>query len=160
MPAVASFGLVDLPDWIIISGIAGAFLLVGLIFLHLETRARRWRKCTGIVTRSAIKKVPRTGRYGGTYLIDAPDLEYEYVVDGYSYRSRDWSFSNFYSPTFPASLSPSSIISRYPLGSEVLVSFDPKKPCRSVLQYGIGPGSIFCLSCGACALLIAWLCSR
>jgi hypothetical protein len=136
----------------ILTFVAGIGIVAfGFWCLYAEIRARWWSTCQGIVTRSETEKSTFYDR-GVKEALYAPLIEYEYVVNGMIHRSKFRSFSNW---SLGDRLSALEILSKYKLGAQVTVRFDPRNPARAALEYGIGPGSIFCLCLGAFLILLA-----
>jgi hypothetical protein len=136
----------------ILTFVAGISILAfGLWCLHLETRARRWSTCPGIVTHSEMEKSTFYDR-GVKYAVSVPGIEFEYVVDGKTYKAEFRSVSNW---SLGDRLSASEILARYKPGAQVTVRFDPRNPDRAVVEYGIGPGSVFCICLGVFLMALA-----
>jgi hypothetical protein len=126
-------------------------LAFGFWCLYLETRARRWSTCQGTITRSETEKSTFYNQ-GVKSAMFVPAIEYEYVVNGKTYRSKVRSFSNW---SLGDRLSASEILSKYKQGAQVVVRFDPRNPSRAVLEYGVGPGSVFSICLGALLIIVA-----
>ncbi len=61
-------------------------------------------------------------------------MHYEYTVDGRRHTSRRWCFAyrTYYWPGRPQ-----AVADRYPVGAEVSVRYDPRRPRRAVLEAGV-----------------------
>ena len=124
---------------------------VGILFLYLEMRPRWWSKCRGIITRSETER-SEFYNHGLKCAMFVPAIEYEYVLNGRIHRTKVRSFSNW---SLGDRLSALEVLSKYKLGAQVTVFFDPRNPERAALEYGIGPGSVFCICLGAFMVFLA-----
>jgi hypothetical protein len=87
-----------------------------------------WEKVKGVVTNSEIRKRDLDG--GISYY---PKIIYQYRIDDRDYEGSDWSHSAINGREEEAE----EILSRYEVGDEVDVYYNPLKPEQAVLEPGI-----------------------
>jgi len=90
-----------------------------------------WPTAAGNIVRSEIEKQTSTSGEGAdkkTTVKEYPKITYQYLIDGKAYKSAKISFV----PTGNAK----QIVSRYPVGKSVSVSYNPDKPEQAVLIPG------------------------
>lgn len=114
------------------------FFAVGIIiavFSYSGYRAslasESWPTATGSIVRSEIEKQTSTSGEGAdkkTTVKEYPKITYQYLIDGKAYTSGKISFL----PTGNAK----QVVSRYPVGKSVSVSYNPDKPEQAVLIPG------------------------
>jgi hypothetical protein len=98
---------------------------------RLRARASSgWPQADGRVVSSHVDDI-QIARAGAR----VPDVRYEYQVNGVQYRGWTVQF-NYSSPE------PNAVVSKYPVGRHVRVSYDPSKPSRSVLEPGLDTGDV------------------
>ncbi len=109
----------------------GAIILIGfLIFLFGQYQAFRskasldWPTTSGEIVVSRVTK--NQSEEGVTY---SADIEYSYTVDGERYSSNVVVIGGH-------DYSPRDVVSRYSVGNEVLVAYDPVRPHKAVLEPG------------------------
>jgi hypothetical protein len=107
-------------------------LTFGLVQLGLgiwqriqELSPRTWPQVSGTIVTSWIDRSRRDEM--------VPIVEYEYCYGGQKFRSSRRSAANFTSGSPGAA---KSVTSRYPVGCNVTVFVNPKKPAKSSLEYG------------------------
>lgn len=114
------------------------FFAVGIIiavFSYSGYRAslasESWPTATGNIVRSEIEKQTRTSGEGAdkkTTVKEYPKITYRYLIDGKTYTSGKISF-------VPAG-NAKQVVSRYPVGKSVSVSYNPDMPEQAVLIPG------------------------
>lgn len=110
-----------------------ALLIVALVVKLLEVRrAKRWPETTGKVVANGVlstRQEADSGRLGETVVKNEPLVEYEYRVDGKTYRNRRITIGE---KTSGHELE--AILARYPHGATVTVYYDPANPQTAVLE--------------------------
>jgi len=66
----------------------------------------------------------------------APDVEYEYRLNGHSYRSAT---IRYLMPTFYEKEKAQAVLAAYPTKAQTTAAYDPQDPARSVLEPGVPP---------------------
>jgi hypothetical protein len=136
-------------------------LLIGLPFgllplgfgtwqIWREFSPRKWPTVSGAILSSRINATP-TG-YGGKEF--TPVVEYEYRFNGQSFKSSRRRLRHYASGQ---SADAEAIHFRYPAGSSVTVFVNPRKPEKSVLEYGVTPLSWIPLALGLVFISLALL---
>jgi hypothetical protein len=127
-------------------------LIVAIIVKFWEVhKAKSWPSTTGKVVISevqALKKEPGDlgHNMGDTNITNEPRVEYNFQVDGRTYRGRRVTIRE---KTADFELEP--ILARYPVGASVTVYYDPTNPQNAVLERDL-PGGVM-LAGGGCVLL-------
>jgi Protein of unknown function (DUF3592) len=67
----------------------------------------------------------------------APDVEYEYRLNGRAYRSAT---VRYLMPPFYEKEGAEAVLASYPAEAQTTAACDPKNPARSVLEPGVPPG--------------------
>ena len=114
------------------------FFAVGIVIAAFSYNGYRtslasesWPSVTGSIVRSEIERQTSTSGEGAdkkTTVNEYPKIAYQYHIDGKTYTSRKISF-----------VSPGNakqVVSRYPVGKSVSVSYNPDKPEQAVLVPG------------------------
>ncbi len=135
----------------IVSSVAGAFLfLLALRNAWRGYSSRRWPRTTGRVTRSFVL-VGHDGDGGATY---TPRIEYEYAIGGTSYHGTLLKHGAIGCSSRERA---EKVLVPYPVGSEIVVLFDPRQPSTSVLLPGMALGNLAIAAGGLAFLLCAAL---
>jgi hypothetical protein len=107
--------------------------IVGLSWqITISLASAKWPRVEGKILASSVELVD------GEYPSYTPKIEYQYVVDGRSYRSKKLRVG-FWSSSFQGRAR--RIAAAYRPGDGVTVFYDPAKPSRAVLQPG-GAGGL------------------
>ncbi|NUO64728.1 MAG: DUF3592 domain-containing protein [Gemmatimonadaceae bacterium] len=122
---------------------------------ELRDRARRmtaWPSVRGRVTGSSLvaDRIPMEDGSRAYH----PQVSYEYVVAGREYRGERRSLINVGGSGLARGVA-QRVLARYPLGSEVVVFYDPQDPSAAILERPdpvAGPTALFALGV---ALLVA-----
>lgn len=131
--------------------IAGSVVVWG--GFELRDRARRmnaWRSVRGTVTGSA---VVADGTFDDGSTAYRPRIRYKYVVAEQEYSGQRRSLINVGVGFFLRGAA-QRIVDRYPVGSEVIVFYDPANPGEAILERPdpvAGPGLLFALGAGLVA---------
>ena len=89
-----------------------------------EKAASQWPSVNGTVLSA------RLVSHGSIrYRADFPEVSYSYEVDGKTYKSKHISAGGEV-----GGVTASGVLARYPVGSQVTVYYDPKKPKNAVLE--------------------------
>lgn len=125
-------------DWtpaILLLGLAAAVLFhgrkqfqAGREALRLGIASLQWPKALGRITASEVQTVDHGGNVGHCL----PVVSYTFAVESATYTGSAISFRNPESTKKSAT----AIVARYPVGSEVTVSYDPNYPAACVLEPG------------------------
>ena len=138
----------ELTLWVLACGAFAIPLIVGgLKHVRLVRESSSWVSTIGRIVRADIRKDDEG------YLL--PEVEYRYTVDGTEYTSDVISFrptraANF--TTKPAR----SVLQRFPVGSEVVVFFDPSRPESACLERD-GKGTMVLLFASAILVVVVAL---
>jgi hypothetical protein len=139
------------PRLVVLVGTMGLFaLLLGIASLITALRARSWPTTTAEITVSKIEESSSYISAGGSRSnsrVFNPKVEYRYAVDGENYTcaqiqlgvvwksGEDWA---------------RKVAARYPVGTRVVIYYDPGKPGRAFLEYsfvapvvGLGLAAVF-----------------
>jgi hypothetical protein len=115
--------------------VAGAaFLLLGIAISDIPTmiESAQWPTTEGTIVKSRLVGTSVRGWDGDYFTETNAHIQYQYRVNGISYSS---SAVNSIKSPFP--LYSSSYVSRYPLGEDVIVYYNPKNPSEAVLEPGV-----------------------
>jgi hypothetical protein len=148
-----------------------AFSAGGLLLLVLGLRSRRkaeasktWPTTSGRIVRAEVRRVQYTDYDDGdssTYWRYYPLVEYEYRVGDQTYIGHRTAFTE---KAFTSEAGAQRQIARFPVGSEVMVYYNPEKPEEAVLErsaYGtswfvaIGAVLLAVGFCSGCVLAVA-----
>ena len=129
--------------------IAGAFALLGLVFIALYLRSRKqaatsqsWPGTPGTITASEMNVV-EDDESGDVY---APSIAYEYRVGDRPFTSHRIRFGSASSRDRAKA---EAVLGSYPAGKEVTVYYDPARPDQAVLeQSAAGSASFLYLGIG------------
>lgn len=107
-----------------------------------------WPKAQGVITDSRV----HSSRDSDGAMSYQPDVVYEYSIQNRSYKNQTIKFGeNSYSNHSDAEY----YVTRYPKGKKVSVSYDPKRPDKSVLEPGVTGGSYIVIGIGALFVVIS-----
>lgn len=118
-----------------------SFLWISLAILlfkavTLGIRSKRWLTTRGRIMLSEIEVIATTA--GRRY---REVLQYEYIITGVTYQSNTISFPDhlvrFFMNGVRSKKNAESIINKYPVGSEVVIYYEPSRPERSTLETGL-----------------------
>ena len=99
---------------------------------YLSFESARWPVLpVQIVSSSVDTGISNVGRWW------APNVEYEYEVNGHAYRSTG---VRYFMPAYYQQGEARAVQARYPQGSRTKASYDPADPGRSVLEPGVPSG--------------------
>ncbi len=110
-------------------GIVG--LLGAMYFVRLSRRSRTWPTVHGVVTYSRVVTVPST-RYSLPY---QARIGYRYKVGERSYIATGVSLN---AGAYRSRSEAEEVTTRYPVGKQVTVYYDPEDPVTAVLEPGGG----------------------
>lgn len=108
---------------------AGVLVFAYVVKMREVGKARTWKVTTGRITRSAVRAVTRKDLDGKSIRENAPDVVYEYAVNGRRYTGARISFAERISGD-----DLEAALQRYPLGQVVQVTYNPLKPSEAVLE--------------------------
>jgi hypothetical protein len=94
-------------------------------FLHRQSNSRFFARTTGVITQSEVRDYSD---------VDGPisfAIRYTYVVDGSTYESRRYKY------VVSSSDNRAEIVASHPIGSKVIVYFNPQDPTDAVLVPGL-----------------------
>jgi hypothetical protein len=106
--------------WVFVIGIITFYLLYRLVRIFF------YRKTTGTIVKSQVKKVENQISYEAYY----PLVEYEYQVNGKTYRSNRIFLTNLESDYNTIK----KIVDKYPEGKKIDIYYNPFKPEDSLLK--------------------------
>ena len=122
------------------------FILIGLIAMgsgvwmaFKSVSSEQWPVTDGVVLTAEMKS--HSGEHGDTY---SAAVTYEYRVTGEKYTGNKIAIGSMSSSTSYAQ----GILSRYPVGKQVVVHYSPEHPAEAVLETGIHGGTWVCLGVG------------
>jgi hypothetical protein len=128
---------------------ASAFIVIGAgmafqqgIPASRALRSRHWPRVTGRITTSRAIEV--SGPRGSLAL--TPSIRYEYSVNGRTYESNTVTYGSFSRPLTE------DLLSEFPTGATVNVSYDPSAPSHAVLRPGVDSAEIFFTALGLAVL--------
>lgn len=142
-----------------VSGATGALIAFpGLRVILRERASRRWPKAPGVVLSSSYEAADGTSRdahgYDVTSTTFTPVVEYEYTVDGRTFRGRRIALRSL------STSSPDAVkrcIDRYRSGARVEVFYDPADPSSAFLETGASVGAVFLTAFGGLFLFLGLL---
>jgi hypothetical protein len=114
--------------------------------IFLSRSAKTWPKTLGVVTRSEMEFKGQTSEANLRF-------NYEYTVDGKTYKGSRIIFGGRFSFSFNSFSTDNKYLSQYPVGSEVEVIYSPIRPSISGLQLGSPKPAITMLIIGIFMLL-------
>jgi hypothetical protein len=109
-----------------------AFLLYIAVLKHRVRKAMSWPSVSGEVTGTDISE--ECSAPGGRSCFK-PVIRYRYTVKGRSYESERYFFGRQASASISARAE--KHVSRYPVGSEVTVYYNPRDPASACLERGV-----------------------
>ena len=92
--------------------------------------AQAWPGTAGRILQSRVEAKTLPGDRPSTRF--APQIAYEYVVDGRTYRSEHIAFGKVFWSLAPQRAA--AKVARYPAGAQVTVYFNPRRPEEAVLE--------------------------
>lgn len=126
----------------IIGTIAGAVLLANGI------ASRRWPSTGGHVIRATAEYQTQDG---GDTTICVPRVDYRYAVSGQEYVGNQISVRRFRTRRVDVE----AVLSKYPVGSRVVVYYDPAKPSAALLEPGADIQAGLPLAVGIVFMIVA-----
>ena len=111
--------------------IGGVVYIIGILFSDIPTMivSQGWPMTGGIITTHQFMG-QKFKEYDGDFYINVDVyIHYQYSVNNISYSSR--SINSIDTPFYPKSFA-----SRYPIGKDVTVYYNPKDPSEAVLEPG------------------------
>ncbi len=163
------------PLWIFIHGLCALFatlgvalLLAGLRDVLRATRSRRWPTTAGVVTSTELlqrRRTVETPSGARPQLHYEARIHYEYTLGHTHVGSSELSLN---STETSSETRARAVLSRYPQGHPIQVSYNPADPTEAVLEPGAHPadfarglvGFVFLLVAGGFELAAHWLISR
>lgn len=131
-----AFGLAHLLGW----GVIG----IAIVQLRTLERARTWPQVPGTITKS-------TTRRDDEYV--KPEIEFRYTVEGSDYTGNVPILGGLITPSW-TSRPAERLVAKYPLGSAVVVRYDPTDPRRSCLELGEPTASLLIACVGLVFALV------
>ena len=111
----------------------------GVWMAFKSVSSEQWPVTDGVVLTAEMKS--HSGEHGDTY---SAAVTYEYRVTGEKYTGNKIAIGSMSSSTSYAQ----GILSRYPVGKQVVVHYSPEHPAEAVLETGIHGGTWVCLGVG------------
>ena len=113
--------------------IGGAMFIVGILISDLPKMmiSQGWPTTEGVILYHQFEGQQFKEYDGDIYKNIDVHIRYEYEVNGVEYTSLTINLIDN-----PFNLYPPHYASRYPVGKEVIVSYNPKKPSEAVLEPG------------------------
>ena len=108
--------------------ISAASFAFGMWIRRKEQAARTWPQVSGRIVTCELKRKPGPN---GTEIV-LPFIEYEFNHEGQIFKSSHWRFGNF---SVGNSGTAHAVISRYAVGSPVIVFVNRQRPAKSVLEH-------------------------
>lgn len=117
----------------IFSAVGVAMVLYAAYGLRTARLTADWPRAEGVVTRADLLREQFGGSEGMTG--EKADIRYTYTVLGAQYSGEVVAVGtkNWYTNTGRAA----RFIETYPVGTHVLLAYDPRQPTRSVLEPGV-----------------------
>jgi len=152
------------PSWVplLIAFFIGAiFVLVGILLIYLNIRAKRkiaesqqWPTIAGAVVSSEVQRMSSTDSEGDTTYYYQPKVEYSYSVMGTAYTGKRLTFAAQGS----SQKSAQAVVQRYPVGATVTVHYNPQKPAEAVLEVQATSGNT-CMLVGGIVFIVVGIIS-
>jgi hypothetical protein len=128
--------------WILFAAVGFFVLFIGIREFWYGLQSLKWPSCGGTIIRSEIRQSRGpNGRANCT-----PHIRYVYSVGGREYASGRIGFHGLGGTSEAASQSTSL---SYPVGAQVKVFYDKRKPSRATLEVGYSVTNAFMIGCGA-----------
>ena len=128
---------------------ASAFIVLGVAMAFQQgipayrgARSRHWPRVTGRIT--SARAVEVSGPRGSSAL--TPDIRYEYTVNGRTYEGNTVTYGSFSRPLTE------DMLSDFPTGATVNVSYDPSTPFHAVLRPDVDSAEIILAAIGLAVL--------
>jgi hypothetical protein len=149
-----AFALILLLGAVISAGAGVALLLLAKRYRTTTAASLSWPSVEGRVTSAAIREGTRRVN-DNRMTVYHPEVAYEFEIDGRHYQGRHVDMSQLMGSSggMLRQAKAEEIVDRYPIGSDVLVHYDPAQPERAVLVPG-GSGGAPTTLIGAIALLV------
>jgi hypothetical protein len=123
------------------------FLVIGVVATQRSKTALTWPVIPGAVLRTDVVRHEDTDSDGIASVSFEPLVEYQYSLMGQAYTGKRIAFgANRYN--YKKAL---EIVSRYPVGEQVNVHYNPEKPREAVLETTAAGGKLFTIL-GICLL--------
>jgi len=150
-----AFALVCGSVFILALGAIGAFLIVyGVRSRKKAAASQAWPSTEGWITSAEVWESRSTDDEGHVRYAYYPTVAYTYTIEGRSYAGKQISFGGVRGHGTPTKAQ--EALTRFPVGAQVSVYYDPTNPAEAVLVREEGAakwalaGGIFCLALGAC----------
>ncbi|MDE1860948.1 MAG: DUF3592 domain-containing protein [Candidatus Micrarchaeota archaeon] len=131
------------------------FIIVGITFLYssilnlmASLQSQNWPTTHGIIIKSNVS-LQSCGRYGCNYF---PNVEYSYNVNGTAFIGKNVTLSDYGS----SYSSIQTIVSKYPVGLNLKVYYNPQNSSQAILQNGIQPGNSIYIVLSLAAIIIGY----
>ena len=103
---------------------------IKLLFnLYNADISRKWPECTATIIESSYEKVGGGFDEGIAYRVT---ISYRYMVGGTQYENSNYDFCN----QFVDKYEQEQLLARYPVGKEITIRVNPKKPANAVIIPG------------------------
>lgn len=123
-------------------GVGVTLIIAALRNLQRGHASRRWPQARGRIVRAIVLVHTAPEDHSESY---SPQVEYEYTIDGTTYRSSRRRFGQIGSW---GRAQAERTTASYPPGSTVPLSFNPQKPAESVLMVGTSWGNLAIAAAG------------
>lgn len=135
-------------------GVVGAGLFLLGWFQYRKVRASRsWTSTVGRILSGRVETGVESGGDDGTDTTSYyPAIQYEYQVDGRTYRGNDIAFNR---RTYSTQKQAVAALRVYPEGGDMLVYYDPRQPGRAVLERKASAGTALMVIGGVIVVLAA-----
>jgi hypothetical protein len=134
-------------------GVVGAGLFALGWFQYRKVRASRgWPSTVGRMLSGRVETGVESGGDDGPDTTSYyPAIQYEYQVDGRTYRGNDIAFNR---KTYSSQKQAEAALRVYPEGSDMLVYYDPRQPGRAVLERKASAGTVLMVIGGVIVVLV------
>ncbi|HJW54094.1 MAG TPA: DUF3592 domain-containing protein [Burkholderiaceae bacterium] len=131
---------------LIVALIALPMLMAGVYSAINITRKRKWPKVAATIVSAKIVG-ERTRTFRGLPVVEKQcDLAYSYAVNGVEYRSNAFFHTQLHtSDIWFTEKFAKKVISNYPVGKQIRISYDPDDPRRSFIKFYEQRAPIFLL---------------
>lgn len=124
-----------------LQAIGFVLVLTGLLRIKKGLAVDNWRLASGRILVSELRRHWASPEAGGTQY--EPKIEYEYEVEGKMYLGTRWTYGR---KTRFSKRAAEDILNRYPVGKNVAVFCDRRRPRDAVLERGgVGYGAVLAL---------------
>ena len=138
-------------------GMGAVWLVVTVRGMQLASESETWLSTTGTITETWIERDETTDADGDSETKFKPFLKYAYGVNGGTFSSRRVDFGS--QPAYSSSSRAEDYLTKYPVGSQVEVFYDPADYGEAVLVREAS-GSTFGLIGGAVMVIgavVGWI---